>query len=376
MGLAVVAGRCDNSRMTSAFPDKVLRRFSFGLSARLLLFAVFAVATCRARSFTAGDILVSEFFNGTLAEYTATGMLVQQFQIPITPGDFFNSMRGVAVDQSGRAQIYNGTFGADLVTLDPASGVIQNHAFPGWSTVNNITFGGIAVSGNYAFVTDMATFGHNDADLVHGLVRFNLADYSATRFTTRDGYQQLTIGVDGLLYALPGEATPANHIDVFDPTTLAFVRSISLSTQGFLADLRSIAVDTGGNIFAVGIGSANLMEFDPEGQLIKTQRVTDTGLTSIALDAAGELIASDELGGIFVASTDLDPLTSFHICCFSGQVAFTNPSGGLALNSSAPEPAAAALMLLGVSALLVALKNAKRSHCMPLTKTAEAAPLK
>jgi len=68
-----------------------------------------------------------------------------------------------------------------------------------------------------------------------------------------------------------------------------------------------------------------------------------------------------------VASTDLATLTSFHICCISERVAFTDPGGGLALTkSSAPEPATAAGMLLGLSAQLVALKNAKRIGCVPL----------
>jgi hypothetical protein len=269
-------------------------------------------------------------------------------------------VRGVAVDQNGSLQIYNGSFGGDLVTLNPASGAIQNHTFPGWSTINSVSFGGIATSGNYAFVTDMATFGHNGADLAEGLIRFNLTNFSAVRFTMRDGYQQLTLGRDGLLYALPGQSQPPDHIDVYDPATLAFVRSIPLSFAGFEADLLSIAVDASGHIFGVGLGSGDLLEFDSNGQLLKSERVSDTAIESVALDADGDLIASDEFGNVFIATTALDAYSSFNVCCSYEQVAFTDPNTALTFpGSPIPEPATVMLIVLA-SAVMCCIRRPAR----------------
>ena len=119
-------------------------------------------ASAWAGSFTPGDILVSsttDLQTSLLREYTPTGTLVQTFSVPIAPGGDSYS-RGVATDASGNAQIYNGTFSPYLTTLNPTgSGSFSNHTFSGWSTVNDIYFGGVAVNGNYAYATDMATFG-------------------------------------------------------------------------------------------------------------------------------------------------------------------------------------------------------------------------
>ena len=131
-------------------------------------------------AFTPGDILVSsttDFQTSLLREYTPTGTLVQTFSVPIAPGGDAYS-RGIATDASGNVQIYNGTFSPYLTTLNPTgSGSFSNHTFSGWSTVNDIYFGGVAVNGNYAYATDMSTFGGGSPN---GIVRFDLTNFSAT----------------------------------------------------------------------------------------------------------------------------------------------------------------------------------------------------
>src|SRR5262245_5438009 len=143
---------------------------------------------------TPGNILVStEIFGGssdnTVREFTRAGTLVQTFgPVPTGPGGD-GSTRDLYVDGAGRVQIFNGTFSPYLTTLTPAAGpgsaTYAQTTLPGWSTVNNLTYGGVAVQGNAAFVTDMATFSGGEP---RGLVRFNLSTGVGTRFASTSDY--------------------------------------------------------------------------------------------------------------------------------------------------------------------------------------------
>jgi hypothetical protein len=90
------------------------------------------------------DILVSTNNAGsTLAlikEYTTSGLLVQQYTAP-SAGE---ESRDLVVDENGHIQLYNGTFSPTLTTIDPATGNATEQTIPGLSTVNNLSFGGIA----------------------------------------------------------------------------------------------------------------------------------------------------------------------------------------------------------------------------------------
>src|SRR5262249_2275021 len=196
-----------------------------------------------ADALTTGNILVSdEVFGGTgrVREFTPSGQLVQTFNFPLAPGD--GQPRSITVDSNGNIQIYNGTFTPYLTTLNPVTGaVVSNVTLPGWSTVNNITYGGLGAFGHYVFATDMFTFGGGEPN---GMIRFNVNDGTALRFASGPpngpgDYIQLAVGKDGLLYGeFPGTSPGGNGVNVFDPTTLTLLRSLYLHQ-----DLRSIAVD-------------------------------------------------------------------------------------------------------------------------------------
>ena len=102
-------------------------------------------------------------------------------------------------------------------TLDGGGWTHRTHS--GWSTVNNVSYGGIGVLGDYVYVTDMTTFSE-PADEAKGVVRFNLADGTSARFLETEAPQDLTIGKDGRLYLLerqhrqvlrPDHVRPAEH---------------------------------------------------------------------------------------------------------------------------------------------------------------------
>jgi len=177
-----------------------------------------------AASLTPGDILVSsttDLQTSVLREYTPTGTLVQTFSVPIAPGGDAYA-RAIATDVAGNVQIYNGTFSPYLTTLDPTgSGSFSNHTFSGWSTINDIYFGGLVVNGNYAYATDMAT--DNPGGAPNGIVRFDLTTFAATRFASGPAngsgdYTTVGLGLNGLLYApWPGGSPVGDHIDVINP---------------------------------------------------------------------------------------------------------------------------------------------------------------
>ena len=135
---------------------------------------------------------------------------MQTFTVPVAPGGD-SYARGIGTDVNGNVQIYNGTFSPYLTTLNPAgAGSFTNHTFAGWSTVNDLHFGGLAVNGNFAYATDMVT--DNPGGSPNGIVRFDLTTFAATRFASGPAngsgdYTTVSQGLNGLLYApWPGAA--------------------------------------------------------------------------------------------------------------------------------------------------------------------------
>ncbi len=191
--------------------------------------------------------------NGSLfKEYTTSGSLIRSVSIPITGGTEF--ARDLAFN--GRQPlVYNGTFSPQLSAYDAAAGTWSNTAGPaGWSTVNNVSYGGLAVLGSSAFATDMSTAG----DAEQGVVRFNLADGTSDRFATDFQPIDVAAGLDGKLYALDASRT----LRVYDPSSLALLRTVTLpasvtpsgSSTPVAQDYRAIAVDTNGLIYTADWG--------------------------------------------------------------------------------------------------------------------------
>lgn len=291
-----------------------------------------AAATAAALPTTPGNLLVTDLGTGVLSEYTRTGSLVQQFTIPPADG-YWRDLRDVVQGIDGRIHMFNGTFSPALSTLDPTTGAITNRMFEGWSTVNNISYGGIAVQGNYAFVTDMFTYGGGEPS---GIVRFDLTTGSAVRFAEGTNYDDLTMGLDGLLYA--GAA-------VYDPTTLTQVRSLSFYPSG---DVRGMAVSAAGDIFTAD-WNGQIARYDSGGQLLGSLS-TGHSLTDIDINAAGELVIGSRLGIVFVADQSLSGFSSFEVgggYWPTVHVAFTAD----AVAAPVPEPTTHAMLMAGLGAV-------------------------
>src|SRR4029079_15229269 len=109
---------------------------------------------CWAATFGPGDLLITQ--NDTLFEYTRGGTLVQSAGIPYPHPELASCLpceaaRDVAVLDAGRAALYNGTFDPYLSTFDAASLAWTHQTFVGLSTVNNVSYGGIANTDRYVF---------------------------------------------------------------------------------------------------------------------------------------------------------------------------------------------------------------------------------
>ena len=251
---------------------------------------------------TPGNILVAELDSGNLREFTTSGTLVQTFNIPDVRSSFVD-LRDIVVGTAGDVFAFSGTFDPTLATLTPSTGEITRDQFAGWSTVNNVSFGGIGTVGRHVYVTDTRTSGDGSPN---GVVRFDTLGGSTIRFGS-DDYIDLTIGGNGKLYALQNGAT----VDVYDLSNNQQLDSLSL---GF-SDIRGIAVDGGGNIYAASFGST-VSSHDPSGALIDSftfngDGLFDSNLADIDINDNGDLLVSSRFGGVLLGDTSLDSFTSF-----------------------------------------------------------------
>jgi hypothetical protein len=247
----------------------------FGIIAALLS----AERQAHAQPLTPGNLLVSNLGAGTLSEYTSAGVFVRSFAFPDFEGGF-HDLRDIAVSSNGNVQAFNGTFTPQLTTLVPTGPTFTSQPFTGWSTINNISYGGIGNFGSATFVTDMATASPGGPQ---GIVRFGNGG-SPVRFASTNDYQDLTVGGDGLIYALRGGA-PSFNVDVFDPNTLGLVRSIPLDASLVSADVRGLAVSSAGSMFAAA-WNGTVYAMNSSGTITNSRVTGFSNLTDIDLDNA------------------------------------------------------------------------------------------
>ena len=144
-----------------------------------------AVESLESRVTPAGNLIVTTSVGTTspiqqvLREYTPGG--VQLRQVNIASGD---EARDLTVSDSGDIHVYYGTFGAVLDTYAKATGTWSGRTLSGWSTVNNLTYGGAAYANGYVYATDMTTYG-STAEQLKGIVRFDLTNNTARASPTR-----------------------------------------------------------------------------------------------------------------------------------------------------------------------------------------------
>jgi WD40 repeat protein len=275
-------------------------RFNLKLAAAIVLTSAGLV---RAEALTPGDILVSQEVAGPyyVYEYTPTGALVQTFDVPPLEAGASGVLRKAVVDSSGEIQVYAGTFSPSLATVNPLTGAVSYHQGSGFSSVNNITFGGVADYGQYVYVSDMNTGGSAG----NGILRFNTSDYSSQEFASGTDYTRVQMGLDGLLYAITGSDGNASEFDVFNPITMQFIRRIDVPD-----DIRSIAVAANGDIFAADWGSV-IREYDPNGNQLNSLSAPGVAY-DLDLSPSGMIVASS-WGTMSITNTSLSSIQSYNV---------------------------------------------------------------
>lgn len=239
---------------------------------------------------------------GTLKQFTPEGNLVQSKAIPNNVET--DDTRDVVVGKNGLIHVFNGTFSPFLSTYDSTAETWTHRTFADWSTINNVTYGGIATLNDFVYVTDMRTFG-NEAK---GIIRFDLANDTAERFDTKpfleDGPIDLTLGLDGFLYSFYDGV-----VEKIDPLTMD-----SLGIFFVPGGMRGIAVAANGDIFGAHF-DGELVHMDSSGTELNRKIVTvDSNrlrFTDIDLSSDGELIVGTTDNLVVQSNVDFSDVSMF-----------------------------------------------------------------
>lgn len=222
--------------------------------------------SAKAKSTTPGNLLISS--DNQIFEYTIDGFFVQSLYTEY-PGGYPSTeyARDIAADVDGYIYVYNGTFNPYMSSYDSASDLWDHFTYAGFSTANNASYGGIDVYGATVFATDMYTYSGGEGK---GLVAFDLSTGEALRFAENIDPIDLTIGLDGMLYALsPGGSPGGRVISIYDPVTFESVGSIDLTEIFGWTEHRSLAVDSSGDIF-IADWDGEIHHVSKDGVLIDT----------------------------------------------------------------------------------------------------------
>ncbi|MFO0890068.1 MAG: hypothetical protein U0790_13125 [Isosphaeraceae bacterium] len=165
-----------------------------------------------------------------------------------------------------------------MSTYDPDTSGWTHQSYPGWSTANNLTYGGIDLSGQYVFVTDTFTYGGED----RGLVRFDTATGTAERFAADYDFWDLDVGPDGLVYGLTG-----SEVRVYDPATLELVKAVAL--PGYSDNNREVAVDSSGDLY-IGTLDQQILHYDPDATTLKGSLLLTYGLYDMDIASDGRIV--------------------------------------------------------------------------------------
>jgi hypothetical protein len=259
------------------------------------------------RTLLAGNLLITTEVPGSnaynLMEYTRQGAFVSSQPIPQAPGaNEYEDARGLSVSPNGNVNIFDGTFSPSLATYSPSANSWSFQTMSGWSLVAVVSSGKIAAYKNFVFAPDETTAGDGAP---HGLIRFDTSGGAPVRFYQGYDFSQVTLGTDGLLYAPGGAYTGSGKmpVQVFDPDTLTHIGTITLQ-GGPDTDIRSIAVDSSGQIFAATWGGY-LAKYDSKGNYTGESVQVGDSLLDLTLDTDGQIAAGGRNGEIYLTNESL-----------------------------------------------------------------------
>src|SRR5262249_37644326 len=157
----------------------------------------------------------------------------------------------------------------------------------------------------YVFVTDSG-FGGSPM----GVVRFNLADDTATRFATDFDPIDLNVGHNGLVYAL----NSARVVRAYDPETMQLVSSVTLPSAFYTG----IAVAANGDIYACTSSNYTVYRFNSAGTVLGSTLVSQNGfMQDIDLSAFDTRLAiTTNFGYVWKIPTALNSQALFNTNTF------------------------------------------------------------
>ena len=283
-------------------------RIRFRAAAVLASIAViFNCGRSIAGTITAGNILASS--RGDVYEFTPTGKLVQTIPVPNIDGD----ARDIIMHPNGDLLVFNGTFNPRMSTYDQVTDSWTSQAFQGLSTVNNVSYGGIATDGRYVYMSDNSTAGVGSPA---GVVRFDRQGGPTIRSVAPIQAIDLTLGLDGLLYTLNGTGSPAGtSVSVYDPVTLKNIRGMSL--RHVSSRNTGIAVDYDGSVFVATWGG-ELKHIAPNGSVLNSielptanSQLPANNNFDVDIHPDGSILVGHRFGSVVRTDRSLSEATAF-----------------------------------------------------------------
>lgn len=298
-------------------------------------------------------VTVNEFTGSStppvyLAEFTTAGTRTQfiaNVPAPGGSGPTDQEARDLVYDGVNSVYLYNGTFNPYLARYDLTSQTWTQQTYPEWSTVNNVTFGGLSRLGSFIYATDMETFNGGEAQ---GIVRFDITGGATIRFAQNIQPLDLNIGPNHVIYALDGAGLPNSTVYKYDALTGASLGTVPIEFE----DNRAIGVASDGSIFTATFDGI-VRHYSSTGNLLDS---LDVGfeLTDLDIDPLGRIALGTGNGEVVLTDESLNSFTHFH----GAETKF----GTLFVSWVVPEPSPLALILPALAFPFVMRKCTKRRH--------------
>ena len=243
----------------------------------ITLVALFSAAHLTADlTFAPGNYYTSDYSSRTITQYNNTGAVIGTLTLPSALGD---GIQGLAfgADNLLYATVLRGSNGFAVLALDGSGGVQQTYAAPVY-TAGNLSYGKIALDGQYLYVT-----GQNQ------LTRFLLGDpNSGTSIYTNNQVFDVKPLPSGNLFV-----ASAYTIDEITKSGMV-VRSISLQGGEYFTDIRGIEYNpTTNDLFVTHLGHSNfffqIMRLDATTGLLE-KNVTMNYADDMYLTSSGQLL--------------------------------------------------------------------------------------